>query len=368
MLEVPAHAAQRSLGVLESDSIELTSNDKDEIDVLTAVGPLPGVALWFQGPSGWRGSSEEVTVRLYARIAGLRVLLAKARLADVESTQDGDDIHALLLSCQGIHAEAFEVTVQRASGGAQLLSSGVFVLSAPSQGSPLSLAIAGGLDASQGVHVTAPVIVVQSTASLLQATVAQGVASSQGNRWPVFLSDGSAERGTSSSPLSVHPTDERAAYAASVDVNSGTAAATKLLFHLWHPSTSSKRFEIRRVLVSVYGGVTGSPRLTLRGNRITSSAGQTTVTPERFDPDDAASTAVVRKDPSSSSSTNSTVDLFAFAIPGTQNEVFVWEAAARGRPIVLLANKDGGFEIRSTLGGTLGTAAQILISVEWLEV
>ena len=76
MLEVPAQAAQRSLGVQESDSIELTSSDKDEIDVLTAVGPLPGVALWFQGPSGWRGASEGVTVRLYARIAGLRVTIA----------------------------------------------------------------------------------------------------------------------------------------------------------------------------------------------------------------------------------------------------------------------------------------------------
>jgi hypothetical protein len=69
--------------------------------------------------------------------------------------------------------------------------------------------------------VSGTVTVQQATAGNLNATVAQGAAAAQANRWPVFLSDGTAERGTATNPLRVDPTGTTA------QPVSGTVTATQ---------------------------------------------------------------------------------------------------------------------------------------------
>jgi hypothetical protein len=390
MLYRPTASAQGPALLSESEPLTFESVNYGENDVLAVVGPLRGATVWFRGPPEWAGEMENVTVRLYARAAGTRVKIAEAKLRDAMTTTALGEIHVLVLSCQGIEAEAYEVTVQRSDDGVTSLAGGVLAILGTTQPSPLAVVGDGGIVAGQTVRVASPVSVIQDTASALKATVVQttpgqlvatvsqsaasslhttstqGAAAAQSGRWPVFLTSGASEYGTSSNPLLVRSSDERAAYAVHVDTTTGTATS-KLLCHLWHPSSNARRFEIRRVVLSYcLGTAAAAVRLTLQGNRITASSGGTTVTPEKLDPADAASGATVRKDPTTS--TPSSVGLFAVAAPIAAAGVFVWDALARGKPIVLPASQDSGLEIRSALSGTVTAASQIVLSIEWTEV
>lgn len=316
MLHRPIESTPRALTTLESDQITLTSEMTDETDVLTVIGPLPGVSVWFQGPTAWAGAAK-VIVRLYARVGGVRVELTSAHLANVLKRSEGDGLHALVLSCQGIGAEAYEVTVQRSGGGETTLHSGRFILFASKTVAPLAVLGEGGIAAGQSVRL--------------------------------------AE-------------DKRAAYAACAEVDSGTSTGTRILMHLWHPWSATTRYEVRRVVISYFGGASNA-RLTLRGTRIdASTATGSALTPEKFDLSDPYSTASVRKNPTSSSSTSSSGDVFLVSVSTAETGIFVWEASDRGRPFVLPANQDGGLEIRSELHATVAAATPISIALEWIEI
>jgi len=326
----------------ESEAVSLGATE-EKLAVAIA-GSFSAAEVYFVGPDAW--ISPVIFVRLYGRVGGGRLLLAEVALASTTYTQEGGTTTALAIAVRGAHVDGFEVILAQDHGVA--VSAGRVVLIASTR--------ADGTDLRPGLPPN------------LQPRVGQGAAGPPSSRWPVFLSDGAAERGSVASALHIQKSDRRAAYYASAVVGSGTGTTTnKSLLYVWNARTST-RAEIRRVTIAYLAGA-GTSALTVRGAHMTAQAGTvggTSITPLPFDPSDGASamTSVV----GANAPTQVALDVLLFAVPITATGTFVWTWTDLGKPIVLPAGVDGGFEIRVDVSAAATTEMKLHVSIEWLEL
>lgn len=411
---------QEPMGVtMESEAITLTQAMTSDQVVVSAAGAFSACDVWFYGPDSWMGATDNVVVRVFGRQGGARVLMGETSLRDAQRSDDGHgQSSAWVLSVRGAPVEGFEVTCRRTAGTSDL-DAGYFMLCASSRADRATLSASGGIAAARAVTLSGAAVVTQSSASALQATVsqpsasalqatvsqpsasalqatvsqsnasslqatvsqatasalqstaAQGAPAAHANRWPVILSDGANAQGTTTNPLfTQHAHEQRATFAAVAGpVATGTAAAVKSIAYLWHPSTSTKRVEIRRILVAyAAGGTTG--HALIRGIKITAEAGSpggSTVTPTALDGADSTSLQV-RTAPTNAPTRLTSSDAFAFVIGGASSGSYEWVAGKHGKPIVLRASTNEGIEIAVDIRAALGTQWQVTASFEWTEV
>jgi hypothetical protein len=279
------------------------------------------------------------------------VLLAISPLGGVgytmPYTQQEGTTTTLAMAVRGVHVEGLEVVLTRHNEINTSVSDGRFVL----------IAGAGGDGAG----------ICQSLPAGLQPRVAQGTPAEQSNRWPVFLSSGSAEVGTVTSALYIRKSDRRAADYASAVVGTGTTTTSdKSIFYIWNNGTT-KRAEIRRITIAYLAGIGGN--LTVKGAHINAQAttvGGTSVAPLPLDPSDGASSLGAVS--GANAPTQVAVDLLSFAVPFATTGTFVWTWTDLGKPIVLPADTQYGFEIRIDVSATSSTEMKLHVSIEWLEI
>ena len=379
----------------ESDLLSLSTTATEEVVVAAVAGEFGACDVWFSGPANWLAASHAVAVRLYVRQGSARVMIGQVNLLDVLSTDDRNGgIAAWVFSARGVEAQGFEVSCQRGSGGEDLTAGRVFLRAKAFAGEPAVLGT-GGLPGLNSVTVSNVVqvqptgavavtqsqasalsaTVVQPSAAALQATAAQGSAAAAAARWPVYLSDGSAALGTTVNPFYVgRIRDGAATFAATTGLlGTGTAVAAKSLGYLWHPSASTKRVELRRIVVSYFpGAATSTVAVVFRAVRITGVAGSpggTTLTASALDPSD--STALTLMAGATTAPTRpaaSQGDVFAIVAPMSSSGVFEWRAGEHGKPIVLRASTAEGLEVLADVKGVLTTQMQAVVSFEWVEV
>lgn len=391
----------------ESDVLTLTPASTSDAVVAGIAGHFSACDVWFSGPASWVSPTENCVLRIFGRSAGGRVLLAQTSLRDAQHSEDGQgNTSALVFSVRGVPVEGFEVTCHRAGGGNDLVN-GRFTLRAAARGDRVAVVGSGGLAAPAAVAVVGPVTasqaepsalqatVVQPSAPLLQATVvqpsapllhatvaqpsasslhataAQGAPAAHANRWPVVLSDGTAAQGTGANPLVTRRAqDSLAAFtAASGLVSTGTAVALKSIAYLWHPATSPKRVELRRIVVS-FGAGAGAGHVLFRAVRITAvnaAPGGTPLTPVALDGSDST-TLVLQTNVTNPPTRASSSDYFCAVAPGTLADRHEWVLAPHGKPIVLRASVGEGLEIIADVKAVLTTAMQVSACFEWVEI
>jgi hypothetical protein len=153
-------------------------------------------------------------------------------------------------------------------------------------------------------------------------------------------------------------------------VGSGAAVATKSIAYLWHPSTVTRRVEIRRIAVGYVPGFLAGTLL-VKGARITAVSGTPggpTITPSATDAGDAAATVTFQSGATTGPTRLGTSEIFAVPIVVTQGGFWQWAAGEIGNPIVLPANLAQGFEVRAELQTALVTEMKLVVTFEWLEI
>jgi hypothetical protein len=333
-----------------SKPISLTTGDTDDILVVSAGGLGSRATVMFRGDAAWLGAAEDVLVKLFATLGGIRVKLAEVRLRDTVVTP-GATSTAIVIVASGFTAEGVEVVIRRSGAGASL-EDGLFLL---------AVGDCGLLEISAAQTVGAP-------------PVSQGTPAADAARWPVYLSDGAGEIGGESAPVVTRAMRGTVAtFVASTSsgtnrtVSSGTTAASLSLLHLWKPATSAKRIEIVRVDVSTIPA-TGTGHVVLHG-RFTSSDGGSTgtaVTPQALDPSDGASDATARY-LQTGVGVRSGSDVLAFAVPATGAATRSWSPSDLGRAIVLRPNRGEGFDVAATVVGTLSAPMFVAITITYHE-
>ncbi len=431
----PSQEQGQSLAIAESEPIALAGGFGDEVVVVAVAEDVSACDVWFSGPQNWLGQTENVVVRVFGRRTGGRVLLGETALRDTQHNEDGSTTSAWVFSLRGAPHEGFEVTCQRGES-AVALQNGRFTLRAAAIADAPTLVAKGGFSAPTSVVVKDPIevrqsqasallttvsqsnasalqatvsqttasalqatvsqstasalqtTVSQSTASALQATVSQTAASAlqttatQGtpaahtNRWPVILSDGTNQVGTTTNPLVAgHTRDSATTFAAATGslsgavVGSGTSVAVKSVAYLWHPSTNTKRVELRKVIVS-YGGGAGTGHLLLRALRITGVSGTpggTAITPVALEGTDSTSLTVLAG--ATGAPTRATTgDYFTLFCAATSADTYEWTLPSRGKPIVLRASVSEGIEVVADVRVALTTEVKVTVGFDWMEI
>lgn len=313
---------------VESDSLSLGPGE--EVLAVSAVGPFSSAQVYLVGPTAWRSTT--IFVRLYGRMGGGRLLLAQEPLQGPRHLIENDVFTALAISVGSVAVEGFEVVLVQTNPGASEVTDGRVLLIASAR--------------SDG---------------------AQGPAAPQAGRWPVFLSDGTEEVGSTERALHVQKSDRRAAYYSSAAVGTGMSSVTnKSILYVWNDNTS-RRVEIRRVTIAYLAGVGGN--LTVRGAHITgeaSPAGGTSITPLPLDPSDGGS--LMTSVAGANAPTRVAADLILFAVPFTATGTFTWSWTDLGKPIVLPAGDWSGFEIRVDVSANAAAEMKLHVSIEWVEV
>lgn len=326
-MRIPVEDDPKSL-TAESELLSLGLHE--EVLAVSAAGKFSSAQVYFVGPDLWVRST--IFVRLYGRIGGGRLLLSQVALDKATYTQEGGVTTALVVGPRGVPVEGLEVVLSQDDDEGEAVSSGRIVLVASS-----------GDDG------------------------AQGAAAPQAGRWPVFLSDGTAEVGSVDNAIHVRKSDRRAAYYTSAVVGTGTASTTnKSMLYVWNNS-SAKRAEIRRITIAHLGGTGGN--LTVKGSHITAQAGTVggaTVTPLPFDPDDSAS--AMSSVAAANAPTRVAIAPILFAVPFSATGTFTWAWSDLGKPIVLPAGQGRGFEIRVDVSATASVEMKLHVSMEWLEI
>lgn len=335
--------ADSTTQMIESDSLSLGQHD--EVLAASAAGRFTSAQVVFRGPDTW--ISPTIFVRLFGRSGGGRLLLAEVALSSTSPTLEEGLSTALVIAVRGVHVEGFEVVIAQDDEEGEAVTDGHVLLIVSAAGD--------APDIRPGLP------------SRLQPRVAQGAPAAQAGRWPVFLSDGSAELGATANALHVQKSDRRAAYYSSAVLGTGTSSVSnKSIFYVWNNSTS-KRAEIRRITIGHLAGVGGN--LTVKGAHVTeeaSTVGGTTLPPLPFDPTDPASALASVK--GANAPTRAAMDLITFAVPFATTGTFTWTWADLGKAIVLPANQRSGFEIRIDVSATATTEMTLHVSVEWLEL
>jgi len=403
----PLTGQEQAWAAAEADAFTLTPASTSDAVVVAIAGDFSACDVWFSGPENWVGAVESVVLRIFGNSAGGRVLLAQTALRDAQHSEDGQgNTSVWVFSVRGIPVEGFEVTCHRASAGNDL-AGGRFTLRAAARAERVAVAGSGGLSAAIPVTVASGVVVsqaqasslqatvvqpsaaslqatvVQPSASLLQATVvqpsfsslhatvAQGAPAVHANRWPVVLSDGTGVQGTVSNPLvTSRARDDAAVFAAASGVvSSGTAVAMKSIAYLWHPASSSKRVEVRRILVS-FGAGAGTGHVLVRAMRITgvnASPNGTPLTPVALEGLDST-TLVLQTNVTNPPTRASTADYFCVVAPGTLADRYEWVLPPHGKPIVLRPSVAEGIEVVADVKAVLTAAMQVTACFEWVEV
>jgi hypothetical protein len=164
-----------------------------------------------------------------------------------------------------------------------------------------------------------------------------------------------------------------ATYAASNPDGASTGillGTTTSVIYLFHPSTESKSYQVKRILISATGG-TGTATYSIRADFITAQAGTpggTLVTPQPLNRSDIASNAIVRIN--ANAPTRLGNDPWSIClVPGNN---FVFDLASNiydGKAITLRGGISEGIEVRIVIGGlALLTASRVSAALEWVEV
>jgi hypothetical protein len=188
-----------------------------------------------------------------------------------------------------------------------------------------------------------------------------------------------ANQGTPAAATSAWPVTTIAGtpvtYSASTSgtVSTGTTAGTvQSIAYLWHPSTSGKRVKILKIMLS-WSGNGGNNTLSARGTFITpenATPGGATSAPQAHDQADAASALTFRVG-ATGAPTRVASDLFTEAMLGgssDQQSVVFFDAQTVGKPLILRAGTNEGFEVRTVVGGSnLASAVQVAVYYTWTE-
>jgi len=94
-----------------------------ETVVASEIGSLSCCDVWVRVKADWIG---RVTVSVYGRLGGARVLLQRVPLGTAVTTTDGDYLSAIVISLRGRPVRSFEVTCQ-ANAGPGLTDGRVFL-------------------------------------------------------------------------------------------------------------------------------------------------------------------------------------------------------------------------------------------------
>lgn len=349
--------------LFESGPFDLQRTEPAKV-VVSAVGAFSCCDIWFSQPDG---SGHRFQFNVYGRIGDLRVLLVSVKARDLTLSTDGSREGALAASVRGRPCTAFEIECATEE---DLAGVNVFV---------------------QAWHAD----VAMDVTGVDRTVVArQGSPAAQSDRWPVYLSTGSAERGLVNTPLFTRLSDGTAALgsvtnplatrpardgaktygAASTVVLTGTAAipnpATTSIAYLWKPSTSAARVEILKIFVSFVGWATQGS-ITIRGCHITGvnpSPGGSAITPRPFDRADASAATTCQAAATNAPSRDLTGDVFRVLVAGNERGRFVYTPEEYGEAIVLQPSTNEGFEVRTVVDGALDTAMRIAVTFHWIEI
>lgn len=320
--------------MLEATAVTLAQGV--EKNVLSHVGQLNACDLWFKVTPDWE---PVVTLKLFARIAGGRVLLATKRLDETHRFTDDGYTSGLAFSLRGRPLEGLELNALCSDGS---LANGQFMLSTWT-GSEAPSFSAGVLQSESNVRVT----------------------------------DWTSAFGSVAAPVYVRPARaERAAYAVTspiVQAPTTNGAATWLLgLFRTGGGNNTKRIEIERLTLSYHGGTTGHVTLQVcRTSAPGTSSGSRTIA--LFDRDASASTLSALGPPfGGGTPTPPTIldEIARYAARADKNGVFEWSASEAGKPIVLRAGATEGFGVRIVNEVALGAATNFTAAatVHWVEI
>lgn len=93
--------------LVDSGSFDIVDND--EVVVVSDVGSFSCVDVWFHVPDDW---TDQVTVRIYGRIGGARVLLHSSLMGSSPITSEGGFSSGIAGSLRGRPMRGVEVTCQ----------------------------------------------------------------------------------------------------------------------------------------------------------------------------------------------------------------------------------------------------------------
>ncbi|NUP07719.1 MAG: hypothetical protein HOW73_16855 [Polyangiaceae bacterium] len=309
--------------------------------VVSAIGTLSCCDLWISQPER---ADQQMRLSIFGRMGEARVLLASADSSTFQWTSDGAREHALAISVRGRPVTAFEVECLVTKG--ENVADVNFALVAWHGDSPHDV-----------TYGPAP-------------TTAQGAAAPSNGRWPVYLSDGAQPQGTITNALWVRRA-EPASFSAASDriLSSGISVGTVSLGALWHPRTSARRVEIRRIVIS-YWGTAAAGSLRIRGTRLTGTSGPTAGTDLLPLPHDRADSTTMVLKIQGDVTNRSATDFFTLVLKPDEKGTFEWDAGRDGKPIVLRAGQDEGFEVCCVVAAALSpaTATNFGLSIHWTEV
>ena len=339
--------------LFESGQFDLQRTDPPKV-VVSAVGPFSCCDVWFSQPDR---SGHRFWINVYGRVGDLRVLLVSVKATELTLSTDGSREGALAAAVRGRPCTAFEIECATEEGIAGV---NVFV---------------------QAWHAD----VAMDVTGIDRTVVArQGSPAAQSDRWPVYLSTGTAERGLVNTPLFTRLSDgtaalgsvanpiittaatSRATYSVASDralALGAAAGTTTILGALWMGASPTKRIEVQRIEISFWGASTsGAARVRLQ-RIISQPSSGTSLTAQNHDTSDAAASATFKV---LSTALAMTTDILMFVVKPDAKDVWVWTAAEAGKPMVLLNNQ--GLEIRAVTDTAMASAMTFGINMQWIEI
>ena len=335
--------------VIEASLVTLAQGA--EKNVLSHVGQLNACDVWFKVAPDWE---PVVTLKLFGRIAGGRVLLATKKLDETHRFTDDGYTSGLAFSLRGRPLEGLELNAICSDGS---LANGQFMLSTWT-GSEAPSFSAGTLDASTGVSRVE--ITDWAVGVAPEVTVSNWPGAFSGAGAPVYTRPARAERPTYSvTSLNIAQT-------------STTNGAVAWLLSLFKPSNAT-RTEIHRITIAYHGGTTG--HVSIQGHRTSTTAATTPPTSRTIVALDSSQSPSVLSAVSGTFTTSPTIspatnELFRFAAKADRNAVFEWSSADVGKPIVLREGQAEGIAIRLVNEMALGAANSVVAAatVHWVEI
>lgn len=176
---------------------------------------------------------------------------------------------------------------------------------------------------------------------------------------------------TASSPVVI--ASGKATYICNTGAITGaTATGVKSLAYIWHASTTTKRYQIVRIIINQIAGLGGAHRFEL--NKITAqngTPGGTSGTSNPVDGDDAATVASIVIAPTGAPTRLSGL-FFGSDVPVQSNGTAMLKPSTHvealdGKPYVMRASVNEGWEVTQNVTTTITTAPVFNITFEWTE-
>ena len=313
--------------LFESDPI--TPGTGVETVVASALGAFNACDAWFRVPSGW---SSDLILRVYARLNDARVLLKEVDLADTHRTLASGFLSGIAISVRGRPVTGYEFAVQPRTA---LSATGRFMLQAWA-GSDGPRVLGGVTTATQPAAEESLIAVKSGGLPVLVAGDSSGRllvagAGTAGNPQGGLLSvQGSAAAGPTyaiASPVTVKP-------------SVATANTTTNIMTL--RSSSTKRVEIRRIILS-YHGVAAAAAADGRIQVLRTSnapTGGNALTPIRFDSGQAAAAAAALVVNPTAITLAATEMLLSVAVRCDSKDRLILRPDALGQPIALRTTQE----------------------------